>query len=205
MALRRMGSTQTGWATTAWVDPGGSTGWGVMSVNPEDLAGSRPIHKIIQHWSCGMVKENENQMSSAMLEFYDMWDDAAIGCEDFNLRQLAVELSPVTICAKVEYGLWLAEKWAADEDDRPQRRPRRLWKQSASTAKNKLNDDRHREFGFWVPGPDHPRDAIKHCYTFLSRAREQPRLRFQAWPSLFKQDGAPLKKRPPTNKRSGVR
>lgn len=201
MAVRRLGAAQSGWATTVWCDPGGTTGWGVMSINPTDLAGNRPIHTKIQHWACGETKQNPDQMASEMLELYDMWDDAAIGCETFNLRQLAVDLSPVEIRAKIRYGLWLGEKWAAMDEDREPGRPRRLWEQTPSLAKNKLTDDRQREFGLWEPGLDHKRDAIKHCYTFLSRAREHPRMRFAAWPNLFKQDGTPLRRRPPTSKR----
>jgi hypothetical protein len=200
MALRKLGSAQTGWATTVWCDPGGTTGWGVMALDPAALAGSRPIHTIIQHWSCGEAVGNENQMASQMLELYAMWDDAAIGCEDFQLRQLAVELSPATVRAKIEYGLWLGEKWAADEEGRDEGRPRRLWLQMASMAKQKLDDDRQRRFKLWEPGKDHKRDAVKHCYTFMSRARENPRMRFNAWPNLFRQDGSPLSRRPPTKK-----
>jgi hypothetical protein len=203
MAVRRLGSSKTGWATTCWVDPGGNTGWAVMSVNPEDLVSTRkPLHKCIQHWSCGDTgKKNHDQMASEMLEFFDMWDDAAIGIERFNLRQLAVELSPVTVTAKIEYGLWLAEKWTAAEEERDVGRPRLVWKQDPGMAKNKLTDDRQREYGLWVPGLDHQRDALKHCYTFLSRVRERPRMRATAWPNLFKIDGDAQKRRPPTNKR----
>jgi hypothetical protein len=173
-----------------------------MCIDPEDLVGNKPIHKVIAHWSCGDAVGNENQMASEMLQLFDMWDDAAIGIESFRVRQLAVELSPATVTAKIEYGLWLAEKWKAEEEERDVGRPRRVWKQEPSLAKNKLTDDRQREFGLWVPGKDHKRDGIKHCYTFLSRARERPSMRFIAWPLLFKQDGTPLKRRPPTSKRS---
>jgi len=202
MAPRKLGHAQSGWATTVWVDPGGATGWGVMSVNPEDLVDSkRPLHCCIQHWVCGESNGNEDQMASEMLELYDMWDDAAIGIERFTLRQLAVELSPVSIKAKIEYGLWLAEKWEAMDQDREVGRPRRLWLQDPSLAKTTLTDDRQREFKLWEPGKDHKRDAIKHCYTFLRRAREHPRMRFYAWPNLYKIDGSLLKRRPPTSKR----
>jgi hypothetical protein len=174
-----------------------------MSMNPSDLVSTRrSLHKSIQHWACGETHKNEDQMSSEMLELFDMWGDAAVGIESFTLRQLAVELSPVTVKAKIEYGLWLAEKWEAEEVGRDVGRPRRVWIQSASTAKTKLTDDRQHDFGLWVPGKDHKRDAIKHCYTFLSRTREQPRLRYLAWPNLFKQDGTPLKRRPSVSNRS---
>jgi hypothetical protein len=197
----RLGSAKSGWATTVWVDPGGTTGWGVMSVKPEVLADSnRVIERNIQHWVCGETHHNEDQMASEMLELYAMWDDAAIGIEKFNLRQLAVELSPVSITAKIRYGLWLAEKWAAGDEDREMGRPRMLFSQTPAMAKSTLTDDRQRQYRLWEPGKDHKRDAIKHCYTFLQRAQQTPRLRYTAWPTLYRTDGTLLKRRPPTSK-----
>jgi hypothetical protein len=205
MAMR-LGSDQTGWATVVWVDPGGTTGWGVMSVDPCALVGNhRPLHHSIEHWVCGDTKGNEDQMASAMLELYAMWEDAAIGIESFTVRKFLQHrefLSPVRIRAKIEYGLWLAEKWDAADDEREVGRPRRLFTQDPSLAKTKLTDERQREFGLWEPGADHKRDAIKHCYTFLSKCRESPRMRYYAWPTLFRSDGEPMKRRPPTSKRS---
>lgn len=201
--VAKIGSAHTGWASTCWVDPGGTTGWGVISVNPSDLLTTRkPIEKAITHWACGDSKHNEDQMASEMLELFDVWEDAAIGIERFHVRQLAVETSPISVTAKIEYGLWLMEKWAAEDEDREPGRPRMVFKQDPSLAKRTLTDDRHRAAGLWVPGPDHKRDAIKHCYTFLQRAQEKPRLRATAWPHLFKMDGSLLKRLPPTSKRS---
>jgi len=202
MATQRLGSAHSGWATTVWVDPGGTTGWGVVSVLPQFLTTTKPITaKSVEHWACGESKKNEDQMASEMLELFDVWDDAAIGIERFHLRQMAVELSPVSVTAKIEYGLWLMEKWEADEEDREVGRPRMVFKQEPSLAKRTLTDDRQRETGFWVPGADHKRDAIKHCVTFLQRAQEKPRLRATAWPHLYKIDGSLLKRLPPTSKR----
>lgn len=191
----------TGWATTCWVDPGGTTGWGVMSVYPELLVSDKPIEKNIQHWTCGDAHGNENQMASEMLQLFDLWEDAAIGIESFNLRQMAVELSPVSVTAKIEYGLWLMEKWEAEEEERDMGRGRLVFKQSPSFAKTTLTDIRQRDYGLWVPGPDHKRDAIKHCYTFLQRAQGNPRIRAAAWPALFRKNGDLLVKVPQTSKR----
>lgn len=196
---------RSGWAVTVWVDPGGTTGWGVMAVDPEVLVGSKPIHHNIAHWACGEVHHNENVMASEMLQLYDAWDDAAIGIESFRIRKFLQHnefLSPVRVRSKIEYGLWLTEKWAALDEERAMGRGRHLWTQEPSLAKRTLTDDRQREWHLWEPGADHKRDAIKHCYTFLQRAQERPRLRAYAWPALFKIDGNLLKRRPPTTKRS---
>lgn len=208
MARQRLGSARTGWATTVWIDPGGTTGWGVMSVNPSDLVSDVPLHKVIQHWSCGEAEGNEDQMASECLELYDMWEDAAIGIERFVIRKFLQHhefLSPVRVRAKIEYGLWLAEKWSAEEEEREPGRPRHLFVQDPSLAKGTLTDDRQRMWRLWEPGKDHKRDAIKHCYTFLARARAKPKMRAYAWPLLFKNNGDPVKRLPPTSKRSKYR
>lgn len=197
-----LGSDKTGWASTVWVDPGGTTGWAVMSVDPSILVEAKPIENNIAHWACGNSTGNENQMASEMLELFDSWEDAAIGIERFQLRQLHVDLSPVSVTGKIEYGLWLMEKWQAEEDERPMGRGRYVFKQEPSLAKRTLTDERQREWKLWESGPDHQRDAVKHCFTFLQRAQEKPRLRSVAWPSLFKADGSLLKRLPPTSKRS---
>lgn len=172
-----------------------------MSVNPETLIGNSALWSNIVHWACGETSGNENQMASEMLQLFDLWDDAAIGIEKFTLRQMAVELSPVSITGKIEYGLWLMEKWAAEEEERDMGRGRMVFKQEPSLAKRTLTDDRQRSWGLWEPGKDHKRDAVKHCYTFLQRAQEKPNLRAYAWPHLFKKDGSLLQKMPPRTKR----
>jgi hypothetical protein len=200
-----LGSAHSGWAVTVWVDPGGTTGWAVMAVDPEVLVDDKPIHHNIAHWACGDVHHNENVMASEMLALYDAWDDAAIGIESFTVRKFLRHqefLSPVRVRSKIEYGLWLMEKWDAEEAGRAMGRGRHLWTQEPSLAKNTLSDDRQREWGLWEAGADHKRDAVKHCYTFLQRAQEKPRLRANAWPGLFKIDGDLMKRRPPTSKRS---
>lgn len=205
MARRvNLGSARSGWATTVWSDPGGTTGWGVMSIPPDVLTKNVPIHRYITHWACGDTKGNENQMASEMLQLYDAWDDAAIGIEKFVIRKFLQHdefLSPVRVRSKIEYGLWLQEKWEAEEEGREVGRGRYLFTQDPSLAKRTLTDDRQRDFELWEPGRDHKRDAIKHCYTFLQRAQEKPKLRAIAWPHLFRNDGELMKKLPPTSKR----
>lgn len=199
-----MGNSHTGWASTVWIDPGGTTGWAVMNVDPHDLVSEeKPIEHMIQHWACGDYQGNEDQMASACLELFDVWDEAAIGVESFTIRkfiQSSEFLSPVRVRSKIEYGLWLMEKWAAMDAQREMGSPRHLFRQSPLVAKSTLTNDRQHEYGLWVPGTDHKRDATKHCYTFLSRARKNARLRAFAWPSLFKSSGKPRKKLPPTSK-----
>lgn len=202
--VTRLGSSQSGWASTVWIDPGGITGWGVMAVSPELLVGEKPLHLCVEHWACGEITGNENQMASEVLQLYDMWDDAAIGLESFVIRKFLQHkefLAPVRIRSKIEYGLWLAEKWDAVEQDREIGHGRWLFTQDPSLAKSTLTDERQKEYGLWSPGRDHKRDAIKHCYTFLKRCRASARMRSTAWPLLFRADGTLVKRLPPARKR----
>lgn len=202
MRRQRLGSDKTGWATTCWIDPGGTTGWAVMAVDPSILTENKPITaSTVAHWACGEMTGNENQMASQVLELFDLWDDAAAGIERFHVRQMAVELSPERITSKIDYGLWLMEKWNADEEERPVGRGRMVFKQEPSLAKRTLTDDLMKDLGFWVPGKDHKRDAVKHCYTFLQRMQEKPQGRAAAWPALFRVEGRTRVARPPTTKR----
>lgn len=181
-----------GWATTVWVDPGGTTGWSVMSVKPAVLVGNRPIERNIRYWACGDAVGNENQLASEMLELFSLWESAAVGIESFVIRKFLQHkefLSPVRIRAKIEYGLWLMEKWEAMDDERPMGRGRRVWTQEPSLAKRTLTDDRQRDYGLWTAGLDHKRDATKHCYTFLVRAQNNPSMRAAAWPELYNKGG----------------
>jgi hypothetical protein len=52
-------------------------------------------------------------------------------------------------------------------------RPRYFVKQSASLAMTTVTDDRQKEWGFWLPGKPHARDAVKHNLTFLWRQKER--------------------------------
>jgi hypothetical protein len=41
-----------------------------------------------------------------------------------------------------------------------------------SLAMSTVPDDRQKRWGFWVPGKEHARDAVKHNITFLKRRKE---------------------------------
>lgn len=173
-----------------------------MSVDPAVIIENKPIEHNLSHWACGEITGGLDAQASEIMQFFELWSEAAVGMEKFTLRQIAVELQPVMLTAKVEYAYWLMEKWAAEEEGRPMRRPRFIFKQEPGLAKRTLTDDRMRDYGLWTPGKDHKRDATKHCYTFLQRMQEKPKARAYAWPQLFKQDGGLRLTLPPTSKRN---
>jgi hypothetical protein len=54
--------------------------------------------------------------------------------------------------------------------------------QGRTLAKGTATDDRLKAWGYYVPGPDHIRDATRHAITALRRVAQQPDLAAQFWP-----------------------
>lgn len=170
-----------------------------MSVRPTALTSTRkPLEKCIEHFAAGQIKGPENAQALEMLELIDLWRDAAIGIENFIIRKFLTHrdfLTPVRITEKVDFGMYCR---SLDDEEADHRH---IYKQEPSLAKSTLTDARQRESGLWVVGEEHARDAIKHAYTFLRRARDKPGMRHSAWPLLFKKDGSLIKRAPSTSKR----
>lgn len=177
-----------GWATVIAVDPGGTTGWSVMCVEPDCLADPEiSVLASIVHWASGQVDGEENAQAHALVTLIASWPHAAVVCENFTLRtfkQSRELLSPVRITSKLDYvmnrGL---------EDVAPA--GRRIWLQEPSMAKGTATDDRLKDWGLYrrVGGEEHARDATRHAITFLRRASDRPKLRHSAWPLLYDTKG----------------
>jgi hypothetical protein len=76
--------------------------------------------------------------------------------EQFVLRQLNALLDSVEINAIL--------RWAC--------RPRYWVTQQAGLAMSTVTDTRQKDWGFWIPGKEHARDAVKHNITYLKRRKE---------------------------------
>jgi hypothetical protein len=174
----------SGLATTVWIDPGGTTGWAVISVHPVAL--TSPEYSILDnivHWSSGDWRDTENEMAHQAVKLAQQWEGAAFGVEDFILGQMNTNrdlLSPVRITAAIEYGLWRSR------DTRP------VFKQRAVEVMRTCSDERLRRWGLYGDEPksrEHSRDARRHCLYFLRRAAmmggQAEALRRSAWPALF--------------------
>jgi hypothetical protein len=174
----------TGWANVIALDPGGTTGWSVMMVHPDALVDPDiSVLSNIEHWTHGQFTGNEDDQAKQIIDLVEAWPDSALVMEQFKVRQMAVDLSPVRIIAKVEFGL----KWMLDEDTiKPTR-----FMQMPALAKSTVTDARLREWGLYerAGGMEHARDADRHALTFLRRAKERAQLRQQAWPYLYSKDG----------------
>lgn len=140
------------------LDPGGTTGWCVMCVHPDAMTGD-PEFRVMDNvlwWTAGEFTGNQDDQIDEIVALIASWPSARIVTEDFVLRQMNAVLAPVEINATL--------RWAI--------RPRYYVKQQASLALTTVTDDRQKDWGFWVPGKEHARDAVKHAITYLKRRKE---------------------------------
>ena len=178
-----------GWATVISIDPGGTTGWSVMCVEPDCLAEADvSVLASIVHYTSGQVDGNENDQAEALVGLISAWPNAAVVVENFTLRtfkQSRELLSPVRITAKIDYVMH-----RGIEDVHPA--GRRIWLQEPSMAKSTATDARLKEWGLYrrEGGEEHARDATRHGITFLRRCSDRPALRHKAFPQLYAADGS---------------
>lgn len=183
------------------IDPGGTTGWSIITVHPEALTvpNADIFENIFIHQhgqvDCGTHRGNlgtslhdgistEGEFSGVydLAELIKAWPSAAIVIEDFNLRQLRMDrdlLSPVRITSALGIIIWL-------EDGRE------YHVQSASDAKSVCSDARLKEWRMYDRDGSlqHARDADRHAILFLRKAKMNKELRALAWPHLYGQRGA---------------
>jgi hypothetical protein len=140
-------------------DPGGTTGWAIFCVHPDAMEGDPeiPIAPNIEWWTAGQFTGGIHEQADEMVELVASWPSARLVTESFKLRQAHAELSPVELNAIVS--------WAV--------RPRYFVFQNPALAMGMVTDDRQKDWGFWIPGKEHARDAVKHGLTFLKRRKEQ--------------------------------
>lgn len=196
-----IGLVVSDWVSVFALDPGGTTGWSILSVYADCLVDSDvSILASINFKQQGEVSGAEDNQTDEIMNILVAWPEAAIVVERFQLRQMAVELSPVRITAKLEYALHTAiagQEWGGDDgvddlveagwvvDDAGQLLPRRIWLQDPGMAKQAATNERLKDWGLYVPGSEHARDATRHAITFLRRCKDVPKLRQNAWPWVY--------------------
>lgn len=182
------------------IDPGGTSGWSLISVHPEALTEPKAdmFENIFEHKhgqvDCGSHRGNlgtslhdgistEGEFSGVydLTELIRMWPSAAVVIEDFNLRQMRMDrelLSPVRITSAIGHQMWL------DGRDYHVQQP--------SDAKNVCSDNRLRKWRMYDKsgGMQHARDADRHAILFLRKAKMQKDFRALAWPHLYGKRGA---------------
>jgi hypothetical protein len=187
-------------ATVIALDPGGTTGWSLISVHPQALTEPNAdiLDNIFSHKhgqvDCGSHRGNlgttlhdgistDGEFSGVydLAEFIKAWPVAAVVIEDFNLRQLRMDrdlLSPVRITSAVGYAMW--------------REGREYHVQSPVDAKRICTDERLKEWRCYDPYGNlrHARDADRHALLFLRKAKQSRNFRAIAFPHLYGPRGA---------------
>lgn len=182
-------------ATVIAFDPGGTTGWSLITVHPSALVDDdiKVLDNIEQHQhgqvDCGARKGNwgisgyegisttgEAAGCADLIALCRAWPGAAVLIEDFKLRQFRKDqdlLSPVRVTAAISQSLWNSN--------------RGFFTQSPGDAKHACTDARLKAWGLYQRegGLEHARDADRHAVFFLKRCKAKPELRAAAWPHLF--------------------
>jgi len=162
--------------TVVWFDPGGVTGWAVFSVHPDSLLDPEvPILSNVTHKAWGHLTGTEFSQVDQMLDLAREWPGAALGQEDFILRQYNMGrelLAPVRLSAAFRYGVG---------------RGRKVWLQQPALAKTTITDVRLKQIGYYAQteAMPHARDAIRHTLTFLKRLKTQRNLLKEVFPALL--------------------
>jgi hypothetical protein len=140
------------------LDPGGTTGWSLFQVHPDAMNGdpSIPVFPNIEWWTAGEFTGKQDNQIDQIMELVHSWPAARLVTEQFVLRQLNALLDSVEINAIL--------RWAC--------RPRYWVTQQAGLAMSTVTDTRQKDWGFWIPGKEHARDAVKHNITYLKRRKE---------------------------------
>ena len=165
-------------------DPGGTTGWSLMLL-PALLNGN-PIFNYPQEvvvaakkrWWHGEINCYEEDYGVyQLIKILEQWPSAAVIFEDFFVRQMAVDLSPIRIISKVEYYLWT--------------QGRRMLKQQAGHAKPAISNERMKVWGIYTSehALQHARDADRHAFFFMRRClgsgNKARALRKEAFPNVY--------------------
>lgn len=162
--------------TVVWYDPGGITGWTVISVHPEAL--TEPDVRILDnvlHFGFGEFEGGEFSQVDQMIELADEWENAILGTEHFILQQFRRDenlLTLVRLNAAFRYEMMRHG------------RSRRVHRQNAQLAFTTITDARLASWGYAsrLAGKPHAKDAVKHALTFLKRLKTQPKLFGEVFP-----------------------
>lgn len=167
------GVERAGVYTTLWIDPGGVTGWALLSV--WRVALESPKYRVLRNiagWSVGEFYGSEDSIVDQVMDLIDGWDGNldGLGIEDFILRKFTMGrelLSPVRITSRIEDRMYTSGRSSL-----------LLPKQQASLAFSTVDDDRLKRWGMYGPtaGKKDARAALKHGLTFLKSLKANGQL-----------------------------
>jgi hypothetical protein len=161
------------------IDPGGTTGWYLLTVPRDCIFGDAPSQILEHDWGEFDGPEWQQAIEIARLAreiqsldyktgvalIIEAWD------QDPTFKNTDSEpLSPVRIGAMLD--LLLHQRMIADAT---------LHFQSRTLAFTTVTDERLKRWGLWVKGSDHVRAALRHAITALRRARTNPEFAAELW------------------------
>lgn len=174
-------------------DPGGVTGWSVMTVHPDALAVPRiRILANILFWEHGQIfcggdtasQDAENAGVREMIEVARRFPGAMHMIEKFTIRKLNRSeeySSPIRLTAG--YDLAIRDLGITE-----------TFRQEPADALKECDNDRLKRWGLYVRkgGLGHARDADRHAILALRRAKDPKRgaaQRHEWWPHIYGVDG----------------
>lgn len=158
------------WPRTLWIDPGVTSGVAVVWWDPASLLCGRLLQECVLAVAAGYIRGPEFKQVDQFIELaatvHGGKKGLTAGGETFRVMTVKMEddfLSPVRIRSMIAYDFY--------------KRGRPFYGQSPSEAKTAFPDDRLKELGMYVPGPDHARDAVRHGLLWVKRLRGTNRAR----------------------------
>jgi hypothetical protein len=161
------------------IDPGGTTGWCLLTVPRDTIFGREPGE--ILRWEYGEEGGNEAEQVLSLarltrgIQSLDYQIGPALVVEAWDSDPSFKSTDPEALSPARIGGMLLYAKLRGDLSDAL------VTFQSRSLAKEALTDDRLKAAGMYVPGSDHIKDATRHALTALRRARKSPELRYAMW------------------------
>jgi len=168
------------------IDPGGTTGWCRLAIPRDCLFGNKAsvwgkAPSAILEWEYGEISgpDEDQALEIARIVFSTQGMDYKVGpaviVEDFTV-QINNPTTDRELLSPVRIGSMLCMI----------RRLRKMGDahvvfQDRGIAKSTATDDRLKEWGYYVPGPDHIRDATRHAIVALRRARQHMDFRNELW------------------------
>ena len=162
------------WPRVIWIDPGVVSGVAVMWFDPVALFSGAPIGRVVLARSEQYLAGPENGQNGQINRFLRLRNalagehGLATGCESFIVRQMNMSqefLAPVRIRAGIEFKLSMTKTF----DQVLLGTGTQLYTQSPSDAMNVFTDARLKELRMYTPGPDHIRDATRHCLLWIRK------------------------------------
>jgi len=171
------------WPRVQWIDPGGVSGLAVVWFDPKALFSGATTAKVVLAHSEMYLSGPEDGPNGHVSRFLrvarglnleeaeggpEYRPGLALGCESFVPRMMNKDwefLAPPRLRAAISYQLSMEHNHLTGQLGVP------LHAQSPSDAKGSFEDARLKALRMYTPGPDHIRDATRHCLLWIRKLR----------------------------------